>query len=151
MATPPIRLTVWERILLFIRSRSQNVDLDAYVLPFDLTQDGIAGGVGISRAHAAVEVRKMIAHGWISSSLSHVEGNPRRRTCYMMTAKGRTHAAMIKRSLDDRGVAIESVVIAAPSKSVQRTDLRSRLNKITEQLKNVQRQMDALESEDWGP
>jgi hypothetical protein len=66
----------------------------------------------------------------------------------MMTAKGRTHAAMIKRSLDDQGIAIESVVIAAPSKSVQSSELRRQVYRIEEQLKNMQRQLDALEVED---
>jgi hypothetical protein len=70
----------------------------------------------------------------------------------MMTAKGRNHAAMIKRSLDDQGVAIESVVIAAPSKSVQSLELQRQVYRIEEHLKNVQRRLDALESEEeWGP
>lgn len=50
-------LTVGERIILYVGRYQKHKD--SFDVPFDVSQDGIAGSLGISRAHAAIELKKL--------------------------------------------------------------------------------------------
>lgn len=54
-------------------------------LPRDVCQDGIADGVGVSRAHASLELVELIDEGMVGERLAHVEGSHRRRKVYYLT------------------------------------------------------------------
>ena len=80
-------LTVGERILfhLFQNLKSE----DKYEVPFDVTQDGIAQSCGISRAHAAIELKKLRETNQIIEKLSHVKRAKSRRKVYSLTPEGK--------------------------------------------------------------
>ncbi|MEM4264164.1 MAG: NB-ARC domain-containing protein [Thermoplasmata archaeon] len=86
-------LTVGERILFHL---SQYVKFeDKYESPFDVTQDGIAQSCGISRAHAAIELKKLKESNQLIERLSHVKRARSRRKVYFLTQEGKTRAAKI--------------------------------------------------------
>lgn len=86
-------LTVGERILFHLY---QYVKFeDKYESPFDVTQDGIAQSCGISRAHAAIELKKLKESNQLVERLSHVKRARSRRKVYYLTQEGKTRAAKI--------------------------------------------------------
>jgi len=61
-----------------------------YVLPFDLTQDGISIALRKGRAHIAIEAKKLMAEGLVNEHLKHISGtNGKRRKTYIITDTGR--------------------------------------------------------------
>ena len=86
-------LTVAEKILyhLFQYIKSE----DKYEVPFDITQDGIAQSCGISRAHAAIELKKLRETEQIIEKLSHVKRAKSRRKVYFLTPGGKEKASKI--------------------------------------------------------
>ncbi len=86
-------LTVGEKILfhLFQNLKSE----DKYEVPFDVTQDGIAQSCGISRAHAAIELKKLRESNQIVEKLSHVKRAKSRRKVYSLTPEGKAKAGKI--------------------------------------------------------
>lgn len=86
-------LTVGERILFHLY---QYVKFeDKYESPFDVTQDGIAQSCGISRAHAAIELKKLKESNQLVERLSHVRRARSRRKVYFLTQEGKARAAKI--------------------------------------------------------
>ncbi|MFA7341597.1 MAG: tetratricopeptide repeat protein [Candidatus Methanomethylophilaceae archaeon] len=79
-------LTVAERILLHL---SRFIDYEnEYDVPLDISQDGISQALRISRAHAAVELKKLKEIGEVTEKLAHVKGGKARRKSYFLTPMG---------------------------------------------------------------
>jgi len=95
-------LTVGERILfhLFQNLKSE----DKYEVPFDVTQDGIAQSCGISRAHAAIELKKLRETNQIIEKLSHVKRAKSRRKVYSLTPEGKAKAGKIAEHVRNENV-----------------------------------------------
>ena len=74
MPTSDKNMTIEEMVLLHL-SRFLNVKRSAYLMPYALTQDGIADEIGISRAHASIELKKLCNKGLISFVLAHTKGS----------------------------------------------------------------------------
>lgn len=86
-------LTVSERILFHLSNYVKFED--KYEVPFDVTQDGISQACSISRAHAAIELKKLKASGVIEEKLSHVRKGKARRKAYFLTFEGKAKAAKV--------------------------------------------------------
>jgi tetratricopeptide (TPR) repeat protein len=86
-------LTVSERILFHL---SAYVKYEGkYEAPFGITQDGIAQACGISRAHAAIELKKLKASGIVDERLSHVRRGKTRRKVYFLSHEGKQRGSAI--------------------------------------------------------
>lgn len=86
-------LTVGEKILYHLSMYSKAEE--KYEVPFDITQDGIAQSCGISRAHAAIELKKLREVELIVEKLSHVRRAKSRRKVYFLTHEGKSKTAKI--------------------------------------------------------
>ena len=83
-------ITVGERILLHLRpyvGKANNISA-----PFEVTQDGIAAGIGVTRAHASIEVNLLVASGEVDEAIRHIPGGKGARKVYTLTAKGLTRS-----------------------------------------------------------
>ncbi len=71
-----------DRILAFLRDLPVDglVYMDAW--PFEATQDGIAQALGISRAHAALELKRLLARGLAEVTHAHVRDGKLVRKVY---------------------------------------------------------------------
>src|SRR5437899_700610 len=80
------QVTVGERILVqlswYLRFS------DAFECPRETTQDGIAEALGISRAHAALELKRLKASARVEERMAHVAGGRTRRKVYFLTSSG---------------------------------------------------------------
>ena len=65
-----------------------NPEQHEYVAPFSLTQDGIAEGVGISRAHVSLVLKDLVGREFVESRLVHIVNGKRRRIAYVISHQG---------------------------------------------------------------
>ena len=102
-------LTVSERILFHLQAYVKYED--KYEVPFHLTQDGISRCCSISRAHAAIELKKLKLAGLVDERLSHVRKGKTRRKVYLLTHEGKGRASAICQYVSDND--IDAMVDAA--------------------------------------
>jgi tetratricopeptide (TPR) repeat protein len=95
-------LTVSERILFHLSNYVKFED--KYEVPFDITQDGISQSCAISRAHAAIELKKLKASGILEEKLSHVRRGKARRKVYFLTQPGKVKAAKVLQYVKDNEI-----------------------------------------------
>ena len=119
-------LTVSERIL-FLLSNYIKFE-DKYEAPFDITQDGISQACSISRAHAAIELKKLKAAGVIEEKLMHVRKGKARRKVYFLTMDGKAKSVKVLQYVKDNDIAtmvdaskVSPELATSRSKSVKRS------------------------------
>ncbi len=95
-------LTVSERILYHLNNYVKYED--KYEAPFDVTQDGIAQACSISRAHAAIELKKLKASGIVDETLKHVRKGKARRKVYFLTTSGKSKSADVLQYVRDNSI-----------------------------------------------
>ncbi len=95
-------ITVAERIVLYLSNYSKFQD--DYDVPLDVTQDGIASALRISRAHAAIELKKLKEREEVKERLAHVKGGKARRKVYFLTIKGRGRSKEIEEYAENEGI-----------------------------------------------
>lgn len=98
------RLTIGERIVVHLSQYVRHED--AYVCPPEIAQSGIARSLGISRAHAAIELKRQMDAGRVTMRTAHVAGMPTRRKVYHLTPKGRVVASEVRARVPDRTVEV---------------------------------------------
>lgn len=82
-----MHVTIAQKIILHLM-RFNMVHEDCVNVPFDLTQDGIAGVVGIKRAHVSVELKKLLKNGKLICWKSHMLGSSSKRLAYLLSPSG---------------------------------------------------------------
>lgn len=103
-------LTVSERILFHLNAYVKYED--KFESPFDVTQDGIAQACAISRAHAAIELKKLRSSEIVEERLKHVRRGKARRKCYFLTFQGKANAADVVQYVKENNI----VPMVDPSK-----------------------------------
>ena len=102
--------TVRERALLHL-SRFPNMNpSELYNIPFDLTQDGIASVLGISRAHASLELKKLQEGGKADDWLAHIKGSNTKRKVYYLLPDGTVEAELLEKRFEKSGIAVEALL-----------------------------------------
>ena len=105
MTTITIRdVTVKERILLHLSKFSAVQPGQEYNVPFDLTQDGIAVVAGITRAHASLDLKRLMDQEMITNWQAHQKGVRSKRLVYSITAAGMRKAELINEKLTAAGI-----------------------------------------------
>lgn len=95
-------LTVSERIIYHLSNYVKYED--KFEVPFDVTQDGISQAISISRAHAAIELKKLRSSGTIEERLSHIKKGKSRRKAYFLTVPGKTLANTVVQYANDNAI-----------------------------------------------
>ena len=83
-----VMLMTAKRVLVLDYLSKFNPEQHEYVAPFSLTQDGIAEGVGISRAHVSLVLKDLVGRGLVEDRLVYIVGGSRRRKVYVVTGRG---------------------------------------------------------------
>jgi hypothetical protein len=92
-----VGVTVKDRILLHLLDYWGQMHRSEW--PVELTQDGIAGVVGISRSHVAVTLPDLIEEDMVEVTTQRVVGRPRRVKVYALTYKGGNYAGQVVQQL----------------------------------------------------
>ncbi|MGQ0798055.1 MAG: tetratricopeptide repeat protein [Methanobacteriota archaeon] len=93
-----------ERVLVHLSSFARYAD--AYEYPGDVTQDGIAEALGISRAHAALELKRLKDAGRIEERVAHVAKARTRRKVYVLAPAGLEIARRMREHAKARRVVV---------------------------------------------
>lgn len=97
-------LTVGERIVLHLAQYSRlQEDFD---VPLDVSQDGIALALRISRAHAAIELKKLKESEEVWERLAHIKRGKTKRKVYFLTPKGEIKSNRIREFAQSEGIEI---------------------------------------------
>ncbi|MDY0293379.1 MAG: hypothetical protein RBQ77_02250 [Candidatus Methanomethylophilaceae archaeon] len=105
------RVTVKDRILLHLgRFEMMNGD-EIYNVPWDLTQDGIANSLRISRAHASIELKKMRESGLVDEHHAQIKGSgSSKRKVFFLTPSGRGECHGTRKRMDSEGIFIDALL-----------------------------------------
>jgi ATP/maltotriose-dependent transcriptional regulator MalT/DNA-binding MarR family transcriptional regulator len=87
-------VTVGERIVVHLSGFLRH--LDAYEVPPEMTQDGIGAALGISRAHVALELKRLKTAGKVEERMAHVANARTRRKVYALTPAGQEIARRMR-------------------------------------------------------
>ena len=102
--------TVGDRVLLHLYNfRSINLT-DYYNIPWDITQDGIATSLRISRAHVSQEVKKHKDRGNVNESQVRIYGGKVRRLAYTLTENGMKAAAELMEKARNAGIDVRTLM-----------------------------------------
>ena len=96
--------TVGERIVVHLSGFLRHVD--AYEVPVEMTQDGIGAALGISRAHVALELKRLREAGKVEERMAHVAAARTRRKVYDLTPSGQELARRMREYARTRGVTV---------------------------------------------
>lgn len=103
-------VTVKERILLHLSRFSNVLPGQIYNVPFDLTQDGIAMVVGITRSHASLDLKKLGETGMVTNWQAHQRGVRSKRLVYSITPSGIEKADRTREKLKNEGIDIDVIL-----------------------------------------
>ncbi len=99
-----IEFAVGERILLHLYN-FRSVDLNDYFnIPWEITQDGIAVSLRISRAHVSMEMKRCKQKDFVTDSAVRIHGGKVRRLAYKLTDKGYAEALEITERAKNAGI-----------------------------------------------
>ena len=88
-------LSVKQKALVFLyRYRTYDRN-DIYNTPWELTQDGVAGAVGVSRAHASIVLNQLKNEGNVEERMTHIRNGKTKRKSYFITPLGMEEGEMI--------------------------------------------------------
>jgi pentatricopeptide repeat protein len=104
----PSPVTIGERIILHLAQYSKfKEDFDA---PVDVSQDGIAEALRISRAHAAIELKKLKESALVEERIAHIRRGNTKRKVYYLNKPGEDKAASLKAYADREGIQIKPLL-----------------------------------------
>lgn len=92
-------ITYKEKVIIYIRRYAGCEDEDKF--PEEVTQEGIARGVHMSRTHVSRIVQDLAQEGYIDERTGKVKGRPRKLKVYIPTKKGMAKAGEIISELGD--------------------------------------------------
>ncbi len=101
-------ITVGERIVLHLVQYQKLID--NYDVPIDISQDGIAASLRISRAHAAIELKKLRGSGEVVEKLAHIKRGKTKRKVYFLSPTGEQKAARIRQYASSEGIDIGPLI-----------------------------------------
>ncbi len=129
-----IEISMRDRVLAHLyRFRHIRCDI-AYNAPKDITQEGVAISLGITRSHANVILRKMVDRGEVIEHMALISGTNRatRRLVYTMTPSGYRIYHSKEEELRRHGVDLGEIDLHVDSYSFE--DLRCRLGEHLDDL-----------------
>ncbi|MDR0198694.1 MAG: hypothetical protein LBI08_03010 [Methanomassiliicoccaceae archaeon] len=125
------RLTIAERIILHLgRYELMSAD-DEFNIPWDLTQDGIASSLRITRAHSSIELKKLREHDKVEERQTHIKGGGVKRKSYKLTPAGMDEAKRLRGFADKEGIDI------LPMLDMKRCDPRTIWDSLCEENRDV--------------
>jgi tetratricopeptide (TPR) repeat protein/DNA-binding MarR family transcriptional regulator len=95
-------VTVGERVLVHLSGFLRHAD--AYECPVEMTQDGIAAALALSRAHVALELKRLKTSGRVQERMAHVAHARSRRKVYELTHAGQEVARRMREHARSRTV-----------------------------------------------
>ncbi len=97
-------MTVGERIVLHLSQYTRHKE--SFQCPEEVTQMGISTNLGISRAHAAIELKRLKEMGEVDERVAHVTKAKTRRKVYFLNLRGENRAREMRDYAKEKKVRI---------------------------------------------
>ncbi len=98
-------LTARERILLYLLNYASK-DIDDYITPKGLTQDGIGEAIGVGRNNVPREMKRLLELKLVAQKKARVNGFRNRRSVYFLTSEGIREAKKLKEKLKNMYISV---------------------------------------------
>ena len=98
-----------QKALLFIGKYDPYNCANEYTVPFELTMDGIAIALHISRAHSSIVLKKLREKDMVGWRLAHLPGSPKRRYVFFITQKGMRARLELLDEMKKEGITLADV------------------------------------------
>ena len=89
-------LSVKQKALVFLERYKTLDSSNIYNTPWELTQDGVANALCISRAHASIVLNQLKGEEFAEEKITHIKGGKYKRKTYYITPAGMEEAARIR-------------------------------------------------------
>ena len=113
-------------------NRFRDVPYEKLDMPYGMTQDGVATALCISRAHACIELKKVLNRGFVEVMPAHVMYRPKTLNVYSLTSNGKRKAAELIENARAESIDVDSLFTVRP--------MRKALN-TTPQLVRIEREL----------
>ncbi len=97
--------TAKEKVLVHILNNSG--DKEAYALPEEVTQEGIAKSVGLKQNTVSYAVRKLVEEELLNEKTRRIKGKKQKRKAYFLTDEGIKEAKKTKEKIAEAEVKVE--------------------------------------------
>ena len=81
-------LSIKQKIMFHLYRFRRVGEWETFNLPWEMTQDGVATSLMISRAHSCLELKNLEEKGFVTNRVAHVKGGKTKRKVYFLTDKG---------------------------------------------------------------
>ncbi len=97
-------LSVKQKALIFLNKYKSLDSGDVYNTPWELTQDGVANALCISRAHASIVLNQLKDEGRVEEKITHIRSGKVRRKSYFILPAGMEEASKLLETAKKEGV-----------------------------------------------
>ncbi|MCL1984790.1 MAG: hypothetical protein FWG58_05285 [Methanomassiliicoccaceae archaeon] len=125
------RLTIAEKIILHLSRYELFPDDEEFNISWDLTQDGIAASLRITRAHSSIELKKLREKGKVTERQTHIKSGGVKRKSYALTSIGMDEAKHLRAMAEKEGIDI------MPMLDMKRCDPRTVLESAGEENRDA--------------
>jgi DNA-binding MarR family transcriptional regulator len=132
-----------ERVLLHL----SRYPITGAAAPPEITQDGVAQAIGRTRAHAAIELKKLPEAGLVEKRPERVQGGRSKLLIALPTPAGIREADRIKAVASERGVVWTDIIMAPPNPKADLGKLMERCVRIQQELDNVRKSIISLQAQ----
>jgi len=110
-------LSVKQKTLIFLNKYKSLNPNDIYNTPWEVTQDGVANALCISRAHACIVLNQLRDEGNADEKISHVKNGKSKRKAYYLTPAGIMEADKLMEYVIKECIDIDSILNAKKKKA----------------------------------
>ncbi len=96
-----------KELVIIHLNKFRGTPYEKYGMPYGMTQNGIAVALGISRAHACIELQKLIDSEMVEFEQCHIRRASKRMNVYSLTNKGYEEVPVILRKAESLGIELD--------------------------------------------
>ena len=105
-------LSVKQKALIFLNRFKTLDSSNIYNTPWEITQDGVANALCISRAHASIILNQLKDEGNVEEKITHVKNGKVKRKSYFLTPAGMEQASKVMEIVTKENIDVTSILDA---------------------------------------
>ena len=103
-------LSVKQKALIFLNKYRSLDSSDIYNTPWELTQDGVANALCISRAHACIVLNQLKSEEMLEEKITHIKNGKIRRKSYFILPAGMEEASNLLKTAEKENIDLSFIL-----------------------------------------
>ena len=103
-------LSVKQKALIFLNKYKSLDTTDIYNTPWELTQDGVANALCISRAHACIVLNQLKSEDMVEEKITHIKNGKIRRKSYFILPAGMEEASDLLKTAEKENIDLSFIL-----------------------------------------